>query len=91
MSAKALETEITGNLTVVFGSDDDAVVLTVPAKWKRFKFIRALQSGDIIAALEAAFGAEQVAKLDDLDLDESDFVASIEKLAEVLGGTTAGN
>lgn len=91
MSATVVNEAANAAQTVTFGSGDDAVTLIVPKKWKRFKLLRAINSGDILGALEAAFGAEQVALLDDVDVDESEFLTALESLALALGGTSQGN
>mgnify|MGYP001101971580 CR=1 FL=1 len=77
--------------TVTFGEGDGAITLTVPAKWKRFKFLRCINGGDIYGAIEAVFGLDQAALLDDLETDEDEFGSVLEKLAEGLAGTSAGN
>ncbi|MFI0481744.1 hypothetical protein [Actinomadura sp. 9N215] len=76
---------------VTFGDGPDAITLVVPRRWQRFKFLRRINSGDIIGALESVFGVEQVERLDEIDIDEKEFSDVLETLAEALGGTSAGN
>lgn len=76
---------------ITFGTGPDTVTLTVPRKWQRFKFLRRINSGDVIGALESVFGVEAVESLDEIEIDEHEFSEVLETLAEALGGTSAGN
>jgi hypothetical protein len=88
----ALVAEVEGREKLItFGSGADAVTLVVPRKWQRFKFLRRINAGDIIGALEAVFGPEQVERLDEIDIDPDEFSAVLESLGESLGGTSGGN
>lgn len=78
-------------MRVTFGTGPDTVTLTVPRKWQRFKFLRRINSGDVIGALESVFGVEAVEALDEIEIDEHEFNDVLEKLAEALGGTSMGN
>lgn len=92
MSAKAIATEVAGKVrTVTFGSGDDALVLDIPRKWKRFKFMRAINSGDLMGALEAVFGLDRLAEIEDIDVDEDEFGQALEVLGKALGGEDLGN
>lgn len=77
------------------------VDLLLPRKWKRFKFMRRLRSGDLWGALEAIWpptndkdGEEEVhpelAKLEELEVDEDEFRLTIERLGETLMGKGDG-
>lgn len=85
---KAVEDEAAGTDRTFQVGD---VTLNVPRKWKRMKFLRLLNSGDMWGAMTVVFGAEQVAQLDDVELDADEFQNLAERLGEVLGGTSAGN
>lgn len=76
---------------VTFGAGEEAVTLDIPRKWKRFKFMRRLNSGDMVGALECVFGVEAVEQLDELDLTEDEFTDSLEVIAKALGGVSMGN
>lgn len=76
---------------VLFGDPEDGIRLVIPRKWKRFKFMRAVARGDMIAALEAVFGAEAIEPLDELDVTEEQFTAVLEQIAASLGGVEVGN
>lgn len=92
--------------TLTFGEGEGAVELEIPRKWKRFKFMRSLARGDISAALESVWlpiksrdedGNEVVSEnpalavLEELEIDETEFETALERLAEALSGTSAGN
>jgi hypothetical protein len=92
--------------TLTFGQGEDAVTVEVPRKWKRFKFMRAMARGDVAGCLDSiwpptkgkdALGQDVdephpvVAQIEDLDLDDEEFLAAFEGLADALGGTSAGN
>jgi hypothetical protein len=95
-----------GPKTLTFGEGEDALTVDVPRKWKRFKFMRAMARGDVAGCLDAiwppskgrdALGQEidephpTVAQIEDLELDDEEFLAAFEGLADALGGTSAGN
>lgn len=91
-AAEAAANEVDdGPRTVTFGTGEKAVTLDIPRKWKRFKFMRRVNAGDIIGALEVVFGEECVEQLDDLDVTEQEFTDAIETVAKALGGVTVGN
>lgn len=97
-AAQALVAEATGKTrTVTFGAGESALTVQIPRKWKRFKFLRAISSGDIWRALEAVWppvkGADNpvLAQLEGLDLEEDEFADAIEQIADALGGTGSGN
>ncbi|MBT2213457.1 hypothetical protein [Actinomadura sp. NEAU-AAG7] len=90
--AATLTHEAENRATVVtIGDGPDAVTLTVPRKWQRFRFLRRINSGDVIGALESVFGAEAVEALDDIEIDDVQFDEILETLAGALSGTTAKN
>lgn len=89
--AAEAETDDTKRKTVTFGTGDDAITLDIPRRWKRFKFMRRINGGDMIGALECVFGADMVELLDELDLTEDEFTESLEEIASALGGVTVGN
>jgi hypothetical protein len=92
ISVEAIVAEAEGGPREVhFGDEDDGVTLVIPRKWKRFKFMRAINRGDVTTALEAVFGAEAVVPLDEIDVTEEQFTAALEKIAESLGGVEVGN
>lgn len=77
------------------------VDLVLPRKWKRFKFMRRLRSGDLWGALEAIWPPAkdendeeeihpELAKLEELEVDEDEFRLTIERLGETLMGEGAG-
>lgn len=92
--------------TITFGEGDDALTVEVPRKWKRFKFMRALARGDVAACLDAIWPPSKgkdalgqpteephpiVAQVEDLDLDDDEFIAAFEQLGQAMGGTSLGN
>jgi len=92
--------------TLTFGEGEGALTVEVPRKWKRFKFMRAMARGDVAGCLDSiwpptkgkdALGQDVdephpvVAQIEDLDLDDEEFLAAFEGLADALGGTSAGN
>lgn len=103
VAAKAAHAEAEGRVKVLtIGEGDDQIVLEIPRKWKRFKFMRALKRGDIAGAVDAIWpptvgedGEEvphpSVAKLEEADLEDDEFDGVLEVLAKSLGGTSAGN
>lgn len=92
MSAKAVNDEATNTgVVLAVEAGDTTVTLTVPKKWKRFKFIKAISSGDAYGALSAVFGEDQLEPLFELDVDEDALTGLLESLAEALGGTDQGN
>lgn len=92
MTAEDLANEVEATRkTVTIGAGDNAVTLTVPEKWKRFKYLRCINSGDTVGALEAAFGPEQVVLLEDIDVDRNEFDSILDKLVQALSGTSVGN
>lgn len=87
-AAEAAEAEANGSRRTFQIGD---VVLDVPRKWKRMKFLRLLNSGDLWGAMAIVFGEEQVELLEDIELDGEEFQGIAERLGEILGGTTSGN
>lgn len=77
--------------SVTFGQGKDAITLNIPRKWKRFKFMRRLNSGDMVGALEVVFGEERVEMLDELEITEEEFTDALETIAQALGGVKVGN
>lgn len=88
--------------TITFGSGDDALTLDIPRKFKRFKFMRALSSGDLGKALTAIWepvpgpdGEPEdhpaLAALDELDMDDQEFNDAMEAIGRAVGGTDKGN
>ncbi len=71
--------------------EDRQLDLIVPRKFKRLKFTRLIAANDIMSALELIFGAEKVADLEDLEMDEDEFELFMERLGEAIGGTSAKN
>lgn len=104
--AKAVADEATKALrTLTLGEGGDAVTVEIPRKWKRFKFLRALNRGDIPTALEAIWQPTvtvvagetvttdhpSITLLEESDLTQEDFDSAMEQIAEALGGTSGGN
>lgn len=92
--------------TLTFGDGEDALTVDLPRKWKRFKFMRAMARGDVAGCLDAiwpptkgkdALGQEvdephpTVAQIEELDLDDEEFLDAFEQLGEAIGGTSSGN
>lgn len=99
-SAKAASDEANGKnrifvwkYSVVVGDklEDRQIDLVVPRKFKRLKFTRLVAANDIMSALELIFGADKVADLEDLEMDEDEFELFMERLGEAIGGTSAKN
>lgn len=76
---------------VTFGTGEDALTLTIPRKWKRFKFMRALSRGDVAVAMEAVFGPDMAALLEEIEMTEDEFTEAMETIAKAIGGVTVGN
>ena len=72
-------------------TEDRQLTLSIPRKYKRFKFSRALASGDVMTGMEIVFGKEQVAELEELEMTDEEFELFMERLGEALGGTTTKN
>lgn len=92
MSAEALANEANNEpLTITIKAGADEVVLGVPAKWQRFKYMRALNNGDMLGALDAAFGVAQMEKLDELLLTDVELADVLDQLTTGLAGVKSGN
>jgi hypothetical protein len=61
--------------------------LTIPRKFKRFKFARKAGAGDFVGALEVVFGAEALEPLEDLDMDQEEWEDFMNRLGEAIAGT----
>lgn len=64
-----------------------ALELTIPRKFKRFRFARKAAQGDFVGALEVVFGAEALEPLDDVEMDAAEWERFMTSLGEALGGT----
>lgn len=123
-AVKASEREATGRAPKIFQVGDD-IQLILPNKWKRAKFLKAMNRGDIWGAFEAIWpdvpawekdedtgeeirdeeGARtpvldrngeqemethpELAKLEEVDMDEEEFQLLLERLGETLMGRKA--
>jgi hypothetical protein len=72
---------------------DQQFTLSLPRKYKRFKFAKKLATGDIVGALGVIVGPDSPAleELEELELDDDEFELFMERLGEAIGGTSAKN
>lgn len=98
-AAKAASDEATGKTRIFVWkyTDDDGndqeLTLTIPRKYKRFKFSRKLATGDVMGALETVFKNQKdaVAQIEEIEMDDDEFELFMERLGEALGGTSVKN
>lgn len=93
---------------LVFNAGEpDEIVIELPRKYKRFKFLRAIAREDLLGALEAIWPPTKVRlnpgddvteiphptleQLMELDVSDEDFEKALEDIATSLGGISMGN
>jgi len=87
---------------LVVEANDGKHVFKLPRAWRRFKFMRELRSGDLIAAVEVIWPPvkdkdgndvphEVITELEELEVDSGAFEKALEDLAKSVGGLTLGN
>ncbi|TQN30618.1 hypothetical protein FHX37_0500 [Haloactinospora alba] len=71
--------------------DGENLELVLPKRWKRFKFMRRMSSGDLWGAIEAiGFAEEQLDRLEEADISEEEFEQAVRTLGESLTGKSEG-
>lgn len=100
VAASAVAGEAAGSKYVLTIGDDFSA--EIPRKFKRFKFMRAMASGDLWLALQAVWPDTEDAdgdkvpnpvlvELENLDVDDDEMATAIEALGNTLIGSTAKN
>lgn len=57
----------------------------IPKKVKYFKLLRRMNAGDEFGAMEVLLGAEQMERLEELEMTDEDLEILNEKMAKVMG------
>ncbi|GAA1766223.1 hypothetical protein [Streptomonospora arabica] len=92
-AAEAAEAEATDRRYVlqVPTGEGETLELVLPRRWKRFKFMRRMAAGDLWGAIEViGFAEEQMERLEEADIDEDEFEASVKALAQAVTGSSEG-
>lgn len=66
---------------------EEALELTIPRKFKRFKFARRAGSGDFVGALEVVFGPTALEPMEEWEMDAEEWEDFMTRLGEAISGT----